>query len=212
MAPPESPPPPPPEPPEPEKLFAPEDPPEGCASGDCVPEPAELKLQEEPEPPPSPAPAAAPTADQWRAAVERVRRTSTRHGASLAFGRLLWIRPGEVALAYPRSADFHKATISAQSGRALVEKVLAEHFGAPTRLVVEEAPELAAAAAPSLAEEDAKSRDAHEKTTGAMVRSHPSVRAALRMLGGEVEHIQVLDRPRADAPRPEGEDEQARPE
>jgi hypothetical protein len=192
-------------------MFAPEDPPEGCASGDCVPEPAELKL-EEPEPPPPAPTAAAPTADQWRAAVERVRRASTRHGASLAFGRLLWIRPGEVALAYPRSADFHKATIAAQSGRQLIEKLLAEHFGAPTRLVIEEAPELAAAAAPSLAEEDAKTRDAHEKSTDAMVRSHPSVRAALRLLGGEVEHIQVLDRPRADASGPEGEDEQARPE
>jgi len=144
--------------------------------------------------------------------VERVRRASTRHGASLAFGRLLWIRPGEVALAYPRSADFHKATISAQSGRQLIEKLLAEHFGAPTRLMIEEAPELAAAAAPSLAEEDAKSRDAHEKSTDAMVRAHPSVRAALRMLGGEVEHIQVFDRPRPEEVRPEGEDEQPRPE
>jgi hypothetical protein len=194
------------------KLFAPEDPPEGCASGDCVPEPAELKLVE-PEAPPPAAPAAAPAADQWRAAVERVRRTSTRHGTSLAFGRLLWIRPGEVALAYPRSAAFHKSTITAQSGRALIEKSLAEHFGAPTRLIIEEAPELAAAAAPSLAEEEAKSRDAHEKSTDAMVRAHPAVRSVLRLLGGEVEHIQVLDRPRPeDALRPEGEDEQTRPE
>jgi len=140
---------------------------------------------------------------------------STRHGASLAYGRLLWIRPGEVAIAYPRGSDFHRATITAQSGKALIEKTLAEHFGAPTRLLVEEAPELAAAAAPSLAEEEATSRAAHEKSTGAMVRAHPAVRATLRALGGEVEHIQVLDRPRPDAPRAEGEDEppdQTRPE
>ena len=202
-------------PPSDEKLFAPEDPAEGCASGDCVPAAAQ------PEPAPalvleSPLPPASPTADQWRAAVDRVRKASTRHGASLAFGRLLWIRPGEVALAYPRSASFHKATITAQSGRALIEKALTEHFGAPTRLVVEEAAELAAAAAPSLAEEEAKNRDEHEKSTDAMVRAHPAVRAALRHLGGEVEHIQVFDRPRPDALQGEDEvpepPEQTRPE
>jgi hypothetical protein len=147
--------------------------------------------------------------------VDRVRAVSVRHGTSLSNGRLLWIRPGEVALAYTRESGLHKSTVTAQSGKALIEKALAEHFGAPTRLVVEEAPELAAAAAPSLAEEEAKSRAAHEKSTDAMVRQHPAVRAALRALGGEVEHIQVLDRPRPDLPRADGEDEapeQNRPE
>jgi hypothetical protein len=132
--------------------------------------------------------------------VDRVRKASTRHGASLAFARLLWIRPGEVAVAFPKEAAFHRSTITAQSGKALIEKELAEHFGGPTRLVIEEAPELAAAAGPSLAEEEARSRAAHEKSTDQMVRSHPAVRAALRVLGGEVEHIQILERPRGGAP------------
>lgn len=143
--------------------------------------------------------------------MERVRAESSRHGTSLAFGRLLWLRPGEVAVAFPPGAAFQKSNVTGQSGRAVVEKILSEHFGAPTRLVVEEGAELIAAAAPSLAEEEQRSRAEHERSTSAMARNHPAVRAALRALGGEVEHVQVLDRPRGDAPRAEGEDEAADP-
>src|SRR6185295_2622786 len=81
-----------------EKLFAPEGSAEGCASGECLPEQAA-------PPPPS---AAAPTASQWRPAVDRIRATVPRQGTALAFGRLLWIRAGEVAVAYPKDAGFHK--------------------------------------------------------------------------------------------------------
>lgn len=196
------------------RLFPPEGSAEGCASGECLPE-AEAEAAPEPSPGPEPEPqqrpllpsAAVPAADRWRGAVDRVKKASTRHGASLAFGRLLWIRPGEVAVAFPKEASFHRSTVSAQSGKALVEKVLAEHFGAPTRLVIEEAADVAAAAAPSLAEEEAQSRAAHEKSTDQMVRAHPAVRTALRLLGGEVEHIQVFDRPRPGAPELEAGEE-----
>ena len=151
------------------------------------------------------APAAAPIAtpvrppeSAWRAAVEAVRASSARHAASLAQGRLVALRSGEVVLAYRPEASFHRTTVTGQSGRAAVEKLLSEHFGQPTRLVLDDA---AAATSPkSLAEVDAEARAAHEVSTDQTVRGHPAIRAALRILGGELEHIQVLERQRTGAP------------
>lgn len=211
-----------------ERLFAEEGPADGCASGECLPEPTA-----EPTAAPLAAPAAEPEResvrafdvhhapraaaplmaasgkdnprrplqDRWRAAVDTVRAASGRHAQSLASGRLLWIREGEVAVAYlPAKDGFHKSTVSGSAGRAIVEKALAEHFGRPTRLVVQDATEGEPApgtAAPlvSLAEEAATERAAYERSTEGRVRNHPAVRAALKQLGGEIEHIQVYDAP-----------------
>jgi len=147
-----------------------------------------------PEAPPAPA------ADDrgWRAAVEAVRAASPRHAASLAQGRLVALRPGEVVLAYRSDSSFHKTAVTGQSGRAVVERVLTEHLGRPTRLLIDDA--AAAGAAKSLAEQDAEARAAREQSTDQTVRGHPAIRAALRILGGELEHIQVLERERTGAP------------
>ncbi|WNG15278.1 DNA polymerase III subunit gamma/tau [Cystobacter fuscus] len=206
-----------------ERYFPEEGPADGCASGECLPE-------EPPPPEPEsvrpfdvhharPAGAAAapmmtasgrdnprrPLQDRWRAAVDTMRQASGRHAKSLACGRLLWIREGEVAIAYPPKDGFHKATVSG-SGRAIVEKALAEHFGRPTKLVVQDCAEgdkaAEGAVGPetgtgliSLAEQDASERAAYEKSTEGRVRAHPAVRATLKLLGGEIEHIQVYDLP-----------------
>jgi hypothetical protein len=226
-------PPQPPQPPPPiddERYFPEEGPAGGCASGECLPDEPPIPLAE-PEPEAesvrpfdihhargaaTPAPVAAsgrdnprrPLQDRWRATVDTVRSASGRHAKSLACGRLLWIREGEVALAYPPSQGFHKTTVAGSSGRPIVEKALSEHFGRPTKLVVQDCAEGdkdaagagAAAGAPgsgliSIAEEDAKERAAYEKSTEGRVRSHPAIRATLKYLGGEIEHIQVYDQP-----------------
>lgn len=175
------------EPPPPDvKLFAPEGSAEGCASGACLPAPVESEPQSRDV-------GAGSAADRWRAAVERVKSVSPRHGSSLANGRLLWLRDGEVAIAFTAAAGFHRSTVTAQSGRALIEKELSTHFGKTTRLKVDENAAVADAAPPSVAEQDAQNRAAHEKSTDAMVRSHPALRSVLRALGGEIEHIQVLE-------------------
>jgi hypothetical protein len=125
--------------------------------------------------------------------VESIRAVSPRHGASLAHGRLLWLRPGEVGLAYAPAAAFHRGMVTGNTGRPMVEKLLSEHFGRPMRLLVEEATGEAAAATLSLAEQEAQARAAHTQSTEGKVRSHPAVRAVLKHLGGEIEHIQVLE-------------------
>ncbi len=229
-----------------DRLFPQEAGPEGCASGECLPDvpvaaasfsavsgvagvsasaavsavsasaavsavsasaavsavSTSAVSEEDDEAPEPPAPVAllarppASPAEAWRAAVDKVRAASPRHGASLAFGRLISLRPGEVTLAYPREAGFHRTTIGASTGKTLVEKILAEHFGRPTRMLLEEGTDAAARAAPSIAEQDIKVRADHEKSTDAKVRTHPAMRAVLKLLGGEIEHIQVLERER----------------
>jgi hypothetical protein len=174
------------------RLFQEEASPEGCASGECLPDVKPLEAA------PVAATAARPVEAVWRAAVEAVRAASARHAASLAQGRLVALRKGEVVLAYRPEASFHRTTVTGQSGRAAVEKLLSEHFGQPTRIVLDDA---AAATAPkSLAEQDAEAKAAHEVSTDQTVRGHPAIRAALRILGGELEHIQVLERQRTGAP------------
>jgi hypothetical protein len=140
----------------------------------------------------------------WRAAVDAVRATSPRHGTSLAFGRLVRVVPGEVVIAFPPEADFHRSTVSG-AGRATIEQVLTSTFGRPTTLVIDSA---AASLAPhSIAEVEAKERAAHERTVEARVRNHPALQSALRILGGEVEHVQVLERERPTVADPEPVDD-----
>ncbi|QRK08500.1 DNA polymerase III subunit gamma/tau [Archangium violaceum] len=215
----------PPPPVEDERFFAEEGPAGGCASGECLPDEPPVPLAE-PEPETesvrpfdvhhasrSAAPMAAsgrdnprrPLQERWRAAVDTVRTASGRHAKSLACGRLLWIREGEVALAYPPSQGFHKTTVSGSSGRPIVEKALSEHFGRPTKLVVQDCAEADKSAADvpgapgtgliSIAEQDAQERAAYEKSAEGRVRSHPALRATLKYLGGEIEHIQVYEQP-----------------
>jgi hypothetical protein len=194
-----------------ERLFPEEGSAEGCASGECLPD-------AEPEPEPQNAPAGngrdtptLPIGERWRAAVESVRTQSPRHGTALAHGRLLWLRPGEVGLAYPPAAAFHRSMLTATSGKALVEKALMEHFGRPMKLVAQEATGEAATTTPlSIAEQDAQSRAAYTQSTEGKVRTHPAVRAVLKILGGEIEHIQVIEPERpAASPTIESPDETA---
>lgn len=187
-----------------ERLFPEEGSAEGCASGECLPDEAP---EAEEAPPPmasgrdSPA---LPLGERWRAAVETVKAASVRHGTALANGRLLWLRAGEVSVAYIPSAAFHRSMVATGNGKALVEKALSEHFGRAMKLLVEEASAEVAASTLSLAEQDAQARTAHTQSTEGKVRSHPAIRAVLKHLGGEIEHIQVLEPERPPAnPSPE---------
>ena len=148
------------------------------------------------------------SAERWRLAIDAVRGQSARHGASLAFGRVVSVKPGEVTLYFPPEQGFHRTTVSAPSGRAIVERALSEHYRQPTRLVFSET---APAGAPmvSVAEADAKDRVAREKSAEGQMRSHPSVRAVLKILGGEIEHIRVIEKERPPAGPVEAPDDGA---
>lgn len=186
------------------RLFPPEGSAEGCASGECLPAANDDPPEDDaPSPPPATGPRddlSLSLADRWRQAVEVVRRASPRQGASLAFSRLLWIRPGEVAIAFQPAHGFHKATVVTASSKAAIEQCFAQHFGRPTVLKIETLPSTEGAAnvavalpGPSIAEQEQEVRRRRDQETEATVRTHPAVRAALKLLGGEIEHIQVLE-------------------
>ena len=145
--------------------------------------------------------------ERWRAALDTVAAESPRHAASLKNARLLSLREGEVAIAFRSDASFHRTTVTGQSGRPVVERLLSVHFGRPTRLALDETPG-AATGGKTLAELDAEARAEHERATGQSVRNHPAILATLRILGGELEHIQVLERERTGAPGSDVIDEQ----
>ena len=166
--------------------------PGGCATGECLPETAPPASRGRDD-------ATRPLLDRWRSAVDTVAAESPRHAASLKNARLLSLREGEVAIAFRSDAGFHRTTVSGQSGRPVVERLLSIHFGRPTRLIVDETPG-AAPGGKTLAELDADARAEHERATGQSVRNHPAILATLRILGGELEHIQVLEHERTGAP------------
>ncbi|MFP2912526.1 DNA polymerase III subunit gamma/tau [Pyxidicoccus sp. 3LFB2] len=159
---------------------------------------------------PTPAAAAAPVVrsrdnpnlpliERWRAAVDTVKGASLRHGTALANGRLLSMRAGEIVLGFLPTAGLHRMTVSAAAGKATIDKLLAEHFGRPVKLSFQDITADDTRATLSIAEQDAQSRANHEKSTEGKVRSHPGVRAVLKFLGGEIEHIQVYEPERPSA-------------
>ncbi len=135
-----------------------------------------------------------------------MRAKSPRHARSLAFGRLIRIAGSEVVLGFSTEADFHRTTV-AGNGKAMLEEILSEHFGRPTRLVIDQN---AASEAPlSIAEEEARDRVAHERNVESRVRHHDVTQSVMRILGGELEHIQILERERPSVPESEPADENA---
>jgi hypothetical protein len=138
------------------------------------------------------------------AAVNSVRAASPRLGTSLAFGRLVALGASEIALAFSKRSAFHRSIV-AGSGRAQLEQALSASFARPVRLRIEEVS--AESDAPlSPAEQEAQDREARDRELQARVRSHPAVEAALRILGGQIEHIQPLEGQRLAASADAGEE------
>ncbi len=162
-----------------ERLFPPEGSAEGCASGECLPEP-------EPEP------AQLTSHDVWRRAVEAVRAQSIRFGKSLSFARMVSFEPGLLKIAFPPEAGFHRATVFG-SAKPEIEKQISVAIGHAMRLQEDSSNASLAAAPKSIAEQELSDRTAREHSIDARVRIHPAVQNVLKYFGGQVEHVQVLD-------------------
>jgi hypothetical protein len=130
--------------------------------------------------------------EQWKAAVEAVRVASPRHGKSLSHGRFVGMEPGTVRIAFPADAAFHRSTVFGMS-RQLIEEELSKHFGRSTKVAEDNTTQALQAAAPSIAEEEAKQTAARHQEIDARVAHHPAIRNVLRILGGTVEHVQYLE-------------------
>jgi hypothetical protein len=172
---------------------------EGCASGDCLPD-----LVEEAE---AAATQALPATDRWKAAVDAVRLSNPRIGKSLSFGRLISLSSGEARVAFPTDAGFHRATVFGHA-RGEIEATITKHLGAATKLVEEKSDAAWSQAPRSVAEQEADEKETREKAIEATVRQNPAVLSVLKILGGSLEHVQVLE----PAPRAAEESAPAAPE
>jgi len=141
-------------------------------------------------PTPTETPTAAPAPDTWRALVERAEAVSPMLGNVLRQAVPLRIAEGEVAVQVPPGLPAQ----TAEKKRPEIEAVLQRHFGRPTRLTVTvgAAPPPEAAAPTSLAEVERKEREARGARVHDTARSHPQIREAARILGGDITKIEEL--------------------
>ncbi len=128
---------------------------------------------------------------QWASAVEFVRAQSPRHGKSLSFARLVGVSGHSIQVSFPKEAAFHRATVFGPN-KALIESLLTAHRQQPTTLT-EVAPVEGQPAQKSIAENEASAREVRENDIEGKVRAHGSTKAVIALLGGAIEHIQVLE-------------------
>jgi hypothetical protein len=127
----------------------------------------------------------------WLAVVGELKAQKKEMLASaLAHGRVLSIVKGAVRLGFgPSDGMFRRQVERAQKE---AEAAIAHVLGAPAGLVLETVT-AAEAPAPSLAEEETERTRVREEKAVRESREHPAVLAAMKLLGGVVEHIRVLE-------------------
>jgi hypothetical protein len=137
-----------------------------------------------------------------------VRATSVRYGKSLSFGRFISAEAGQLKIAFPIDAGFHRATVFGNA-KPEIEKLISTALGQVTRLVEDTSKDAATSAPKSIAEQELSDRTARENSIDARIRLHPAVQNVLRLFGGHVENVQVLDPlpPVAEEPSPPPEDD-----
>src|SRR5437763_1547756 len=139
---------------------------------------------------PTPPPAAAPEPDlqgRWRSLLDSV-RAARKAGAAAALEHAipLKIDRGGVQIAFRKGAG--QAAI-VQEARPAVEAAFEKALGfrVPLQIVEQDAP-----ADTSVAEQKQKLRAAASESRIALAREHPAVRAAVEVLGGEIEDVRDL--------------------
>ncbi len=137
--------------------------------------------------------------DQFRRAVDALRGENARLGKSFSFARFVSLEPGLLKVAFPPDAGFHRATVFG-SGKVTIEEALSRHFGRATKVQEDTSSGALSVAPKSIAEQEASARTAREQRIDSSVRTHPSVVNVLRILGGQLEHVHVLEPESAAAP------------
>ena len=129
-----------------------------------------------------------PLAARWRRLIESV-RAARKAGAAAALEHAVPLKIDKTAIQIAFRKGSAHATI-VQESRAAVEAAFEKALGfkAPLQLVEQEAP----AADGSVAEQKQKQRVAASSSRVALAREHPAVRAALQVLGGEIEDVRDL--------------------
>jgi DNA polymerase-3 subunit gamma/tau len=131
----------------------------------------------------------------WAQFVSRVRGERPALASLLEHARLIHFGPESVEIGYGRSS-FYWETARERGNIALVERLVAEHFGRPVPFSVKALDDASCAeGAMSLAEIALERRHADEKKVRVSALDHPAVRSAISILGGEVKEVIPLSRP-----------------
>jgi len=131
----------------------------------------------------------APLEERWRSLIAAVRAARKMNAAAaLEKGVPRTLAVGMVAVGF-RSPNDALALEDADSRRA-VEEIFSGVLGSPVKLVVEKLS--AESGGKSLAEEKERQRGQQKGRRLQQGREHPSVRAAVEVLGGEIEDVRDL--------------------
>jgi len=131
---------------------------------------------------------AAPLDQRWRALVDSV-RAARKMSAATALERAVPLRidGGAVAVGFRNPND--ALALEDRDTRAAVEAVFARALGTKAALRIEQAPETPQASLHDEKERARKERRVQRLQSG---RDHPAVRAAVEVLGGEIEDVRDL--------------------
>ncbi|MFT3838829.1 MAG: hypothetical protein QM723_17750 [Myxococcaceae bacterium] len=145
--------------------------------------------------------------DRFKRAVEALRQENPRLGKSFSHARFVTVDGATLKVAFPSDAGFHRATVFG-SGRDAIEALLSKIFGRTTKLHEDTSTAALQEAPKSIAENEASARAAREQRIEAAVRTHPSVVNVMKILGGQLELVHVLEpetraADEADTPRDE---------
>jgi DNA polymerase-3 subunit gamma/tau len=150
--------------------------------------PRSVSSQRAPDPVPAATPVAEPEAStslNWEQVLDRVETQQPNLAPFLSVGKPVFLRPGEVKLAYPATASVARAMIEKPENLKFISEVCAELARHPIRLVlVELTDELKAG--PSMAEMRAARERGQKEALLERTRSHPLVKQTLEMFGGQL--------------------------
>ncbi|MGH7230071.1 MAG: hypothetical protein ACREJU_01765, partial [Nitrospiraceae bacterium] len=124
----------------------------------------------------------------WEQVVEEIERRHPNIGPFLAMGTLLAIEGRQVTIGYPRTASIAFARIQKDETLQLVTSVCSELAGESVRLRVTELTD-GQPAPPSLAQLRASKKQSQQRSLLEQARSHPFVKQALEIFGGEVVEV-----------------------
>ena len=148
--------------------------------------PVEPARAPEPEPEDEAGPAPESLSSRWRRLIESV-KAARKAGAAAALEHAVPIRIDRTAVQLAFSNKAYVAIV--QEARAAIEAAFEKALGfkAPLQVVEQEA-----SSEPSVAEQKQKQRVAASSSRVALAREHPAVRAAVEVLGGEIEDVRDL--------------------
>ncbi|TMB37400.1 MAG: DNA polymerase III subunit gamma/tau [Deltaproteobacteria bacterium] len=168
--------------------------PPGWGARVLAPDAAPLRAAPTPPPAADPEPEAEPAAERpldlnarWRLLLDSV-RAARKPGAAAALEHAIPVKIDRSAVQVAFRKGSGQAAI-VQEARAAVEGAFEKALGfrAPLQIVEQDAP-----ADDSVAEQKQKQRAAASEGRIALAREHPAVRAAVEVLGGEIEDVRDL--------------------